>query len=247
MKIIVNGANGAMGRELCRLAREHYLDSQLAAAVSRSGGEGICASWDEVTLPADVIVDFSHHAAMLDMLAYARKRKIPVVVATTGFNEKEKAFLRSVSEQIPIFYSANMSVGVALLCRLAKQAAQAFPDADLEIVEIHHNRKLDAPSGTALMLGDALREVRPDATFVCGRSGSHLRTKQEIGIQSVRMGNIVGIHEVHICTNTQTITLKHEAHSRSLFAEGALVAAEFLTHQQSGLYNMQDLLASNAK
>ncbi len=139
--------------------------------------------------------------------------------------------------------SGNMSVGLAVLVTAGKQAAAAFPGADIEIIETHHNRKLNAPSGTALMLAEAMREVRPNSKFVFGRQGSHVREKEEIGIHAIRMGNIVGEHQVIISTDSQTITLKHEAHDRALFAEGALAAAEFLINKPAGLYNMQDVVA----
>ena len=129
-----------------------------------------------------------------------------------------------------------------MLCRLAKQAAQSFPQADIEIVEIHHNRKVDAPSGTANMLFNAIRQVRPKATAHCGRAGEGKRTEDEIGISSLRMGGIVGIHEVHIATPSQTLTLRHEARDRAMFADGAVEAAKFLQGKAPGLYDMQDLL-----
>ena len=135
-----------------------------------------------------------------------------------------------------------MSLGIALLVELAKTAARSFPDADIEIVEKHHNRKLDAPSGTALLLANAVKEVREDARFVCGRAGQAKRTPEEIGIHAIRMGNIIGEHEVIVGTDTQTITLKHEAHSRSLFAEGALAAADFLIGKGAGLYDMKSMI-----
>ena len=135
-----------------------------------------------------------------------------------------------------------MSFGVALLVELAKKTAEAMPDAEIEIIEKHHDRKLDAPSGTAKMLADAIKEVRPDSYTVNGRSGHAKREQNEIGIHSLRMGNVVGEHEVIVATQTQTISLKHEAHSRAIFAEGALVAAEFLYKKPAGLYNMNDLL-----
>ena len=140
-----------------------------------------------------------------------------------------------------------MSLGIALLCELAKTAAAAMPEAEIEIIEKHHNRKLDAPSGTALMLADAVKTVRPAAYNNLGRSGHGKRTPDEIGIHAIRMGNIVGDHEVIIGTNNQTITLKHEAHNRALFAEGALAAAEFLTKQSAGLYDMKSIVSSDKK
>ena len=146
------------------------------------------------------------------------------------------------AKKIPLFHSANMSLGVALLCELAKTAAKTFPDADIEIIEKHHNRKLDAPSGTALLLARAIQEIREKAFFTFGRQGQAKRIPDEIGIHAIRMGNIVGEHEVIVGTDTQTITLKHEAHSRALFAEGAITAAAFLVGKDAGLYDMYSMI-----
>lgn len=164
------------------------------------------------------------------------------MVATTGYTPEEFAKLEAGAKKIAIFQSYNMSVGVALLARLVKQAAAIFGGCDVEIVEAHHNRKADAPSGTALMLADAVKSQRPDAEYVYGRSGQHKRQPNEIGIHSLRMGNVVGEHEVIFATDNQTITLKHQAHDRALFAEGALTAAGFLVGQPAGFYHMDDLL-----
>ena len=242
MRVIVHGATGAMGRHMVGLTEENYLGSTLAAKVSPEGGEGVYRSLWEVTEEADVIVDFSNHAAVSGLLDFAAARRLPVVIATTGFTPAELDLIESAAGKIPLFRSANMSLGVAVLCKLAKEAARAFPEADIEIVETHHNRKLDAPSGTALMLAEEIQEVRPDSEILCGRAGQHKRKKREIGIQSLRMGNVVGIHEIHIATGTQTLTLRHEAHDRALFAEGAMEAAQFLLGKPAGLYDMKALL-----
>ena len=249
MKILICGIGGRMGREVARLALEGYRDATPIAGFDivpvdtrefRSYTE-----WSAVEEDADCIIDFSHHAGTAAMLAYATERGIPVVLATTGHTEEEIAGIRRAAEQIPVFYSANMSLGVALLAELAKLTARTFPDADIEIIEKHHNRKLDAPSGTALLLADAIRTVRRGARNLLGRQGHAKREKDEIGIHAVRMGNIVGEHEVIVGTDTQTITLKHEAHSRSLFAEGAVAAAEFLIGKPAGLYDMNSMIEKN--
>jgi len=148
----------------------------------------------------------------------------------------------NVVSSIPVFHSANMSVGVALLCKLVSEAVGMFPDADVEIIEKHHNRKLDAPSGTALMIAKSIQEVRTEATLNLGRSGSAKRAKEEIGIHAVRIGNEVGTHEVLISNGNETITLRHEAENRALFAQGALKAASFLVEQKPGYYTMKDLV-----
>ena len=169
------------------------------------------------------------------------------MIGTTGHTEEEKQRILEAAKSIPVFFSGNMSLGIAVLYRLAAQAASAFPEADIEIVETHHNRKVDAPSGTALMLFRAIQGVRPQAVARCGRSGECKRTKEEIGVNSIRMGNVVGIHEIHICTPNQTLTLRHEAHNRGMFAEGAVEAAKFLEGKGPGLYDMEALLAEAAR
>lgn len=240
MKIIVNGACGHMGKVLIEAAEKKGYE--VCAKVDKYGKEAEYASVFDYNGEADMIIDFSHHTSAIELCDYAVKRNLPLVVATTGHTEDESAEIEKASRKIPVFYSANMSLGIALLIDLAKKSAAVFPDADIEIVEVHHNRKLDAPSGTAKMILEGIREVEPEKVGNFGRSGMAKREKNEIGIQSVRMGNVVGIHEVHICTETQCITLKHEAQSRALFADGALDAAAFLLHQPAGLYAMKDLI-----
>jgi hypothetical protein len=163
------------------------------------------------------------------------------VLRTTGQDDSEKAEIKAAAEKIPVFFSANMSLGVATLVNLAKQTAALFPNADIEIVEQHHNRKLDAPSGTALMIAEALCEVRPDAEIVEGRAGQHKREKNEIGIHALRMANIVGIHEVYVTSDSEQIMLKHTAFDRALFADGAIKAAEFLVGKEAGIYTMKNI------
>lgn len=240
MNIIVNGAAGRMGRQVCRILEE--AGETIAARVDPAGGEGIFPALTDYTGPADVIIDFSSHTSAAALVAYCQARNLPLVAATTGYTPEELACLEKGAESVPIFQSYNMSVGVALLARLVKQAAAIFGGCDVEIVEAHHNRKADAPSGTAILLANAVKEKRPDAEFVFGRSGQHKRQPNEIGIHALRMGNVVGEHEVIFATDNQTITLKHQAHDRALFAEGALTAASFIVKQAPGLYHMDDLL-----
>ena len=239
MRAIVCGANGAMGQLLCAALGEH-----LAGKVSLDGANGVAKTFEELgETNADTVIDFSHHSAIGQVLDYALPRGLSVVIGTTGHTEEEKQRILEAAKSIPVFFSGNMSLGIAVLCRLAAQAAGAFPEADIEIVETHHNRKVDAPSGTALMLFRAIQGVRPQAVARCGRSGECKRTKEEIGVNSIRMGNVVGIHEIHICTPNQTLTLRHEAHNRGMFAEGAVEAAKFLEGKGPGLYDMEALLA----
>ena len=238
MRAILCGANGAMGKLI-----DGILGDEVVGRVSIDGENGVPRTFEELgSLPADVLIDFSHHSAIGDVIRYAKKTGCAVVVGTTGHTAQEKELIYSAAREIPVFYSGNVSLGIAVLCRLAKQAAAYFPDADIEIVEVHHTRKVDAPSGTALMLFNAVKEVRPDAVPNCGRAGEGKRTKEEIGISSLRMGNVVGIHEVHICTGTQTLTLKHEATTRAMLADGGVDAARFMVGKGVGLYNMEDIL-----
>lgn len=238
MRAILCGANGAMGKLIAQ-----SLGGEVVGRVSIDGENGVARTFDELgSVPVDVVIDFSHHTAAADVLRYAKTNGCAAVIGTTGHTPEERQLIFDAAKEIPVFYSGNMSLGIAVLCRLAKQAAACFPDADIEIVEVHHNRKVDAPSGTAHMLFNAIKEVRPDAVEHCGRSGEGKRTKEEIGISSLRMGNVVGIHEVHICTETQTLTLRHEAATRAMLAEGAADAARFMVGKGKGLYTMEDLL-----
>lgn len=242
MRIVLNGALGCMGAEVRRLVDGS--DEHCIAAGVDVFGDGVNCLNDlfDFKGKADVIIDFSDHAGTRHLLEYAVKKNIPVVIATTGHTEKELASIRAAAEKIAVFRSANMSLGVALLAELAVKTAAVMTDADIEIVETHHNRKPDAPSGTALMLADAIKTVREKAEFKLGRAGSAKRGKNEIGIHAVRRGNIVGIHEVIVSDGTQTITLRHEAHTRALYAEGALSAARFIVGRPAGAYDMNSII-----
>ena len=219
------------------------LGSQIVGRVSIDGENGVPKTFEELgEVSADVVIDFSHHTAVRDVLNYAKKLGAAAVIGTTGHTEEEKELIFSAAKEIPVFYSGNMSLGIAVLGKLAKQAAAAFPDADIEIVEVHHNRKVDAPSGTAHMLFNAIREFRPEAVEHCGRAGEGKRTKDEIGVSSLRMGGVVGVHEIHICTETQQMVLRHEAMTRGMLADGAVDAARFMVGKPKGFYNMDNLL-----
>lgn len=242
-RVIVTGAMGHMGGIMVNLV-EGAEDFSLAAAVDiRGNGSAIYKSLSDFNGEADVIVDFSFHTSAPEITDWAVRNNVAVVICTTGHDESERACIKAASEKIPVFWSANMSMGIAFLAQTAKKAAALFPDADIEIIERHHNRKADAPSGTALLLADAIHEARPDSVNVVGRSGFSKRTSpNEIGIHSLRMGNLPGTHEVIITTETQTITLGHEVYDRALFAEGALSAAGFLCGKPARMYNMKDII-----
>lgn len=238
MRAVLCGANGAMGK----LIRE-ILGDEVVGCVSIDGENDVPKTFAELgDIPCDVVIDFSHHAAAKDVVDYAKKMGAAAVIGTTGHTEEEKQAIFAAAKEIPVFYSGNMSVGIAVLCKLAKQAAACLPGADIEIVEIHHNRKVDAPSGTAKMLFEAVQSVRPELTAHCGRAGEGKRTPNEVGISSLRMGSVVGVHEVHICAGNQSLTLRHEAHNRGMLAEGGVNAARFIANKPAGLYNMQHLL-----
>ena len=243
MRIILSGYDGHMGREV-RACAERDVNSTIVAGVDPMAPESdTCVpSFNECTAEADVIIDFSHHSMTGELLDFAEAKKLPVVLATTGQTEEEKDRIRQAARNIPVFLAANYSLGIAVLTDLVKRAAALYPDAEIEIVEQHHDRKLDAPSGTALSLFNAVQEVRPAATANCGRSGQGKRTVDEVGIHAIRMGNIVGVHEVMIGTQNERITLKHEAFSRGVFAEGSLKAAAYIIGKKPGIYDMKDLI-----
>lgn len=242
MKVIINGIDGAMGTILAGII-DKTSDMEVIAGVTPTGADGAYITLEDYQGPADMVIDFSHRSCTTDLMDYCVARNLPVVVCTTGQTEEEMAYIAEAAKAIPVFKSANMSVGVAITAKVVKEIAAKFSDYDVEILEIHHNRKVDAPSGTAIMLADAVREARPDLHYNMGRSGMAKREPDEIGISAVRMGNIVGTHEVMFGTNTQTITVTHQAHDRALFADGAVAAARFLAGKPAGLYNMDDLLA----
>jgi len=247
MRILVIGLGGHMGREVGRLAAAGCRGAELAGGVDISGCTEFdvpcAADFSTAVRDVDCVIDFSHHSLTRALTDFVVENRLPLVLATTGQTEEERAMIEQAAHSVPLFFASNCSLGVALLVELAKKTAAVFPDAEIEIIERHHDRKLDAPSGTALTLANALCEVRPNATLNLGRSGHAKRTKEEIGIHAIRMGNIVGEHEVIIGTGSETITLKHEAHSRALFAEGAVAAAAFLQGKAPGLYSMRDMVS----
>lgn len=244
MKVIIHGALGRMGIALTELVCSGKENAVLAAMVDKNAApsDNLFTRLEDYDGSADVIIDFSHHTAVTSLLPYAVERDIPVVIATTGHDEAEKEEIHRAATHIPIFLSANMSLGIAALVAFAQCAARMFPEADIEIVETHHTGKLDAPSGTALLLAEGIRKERPQAVIHCGRVGMGKRDPNEIGISSLRLGRVVGIHEVIITTGTETLTLKHEAHDRSLFAQGALAAAAYLCGKPAGLYSVNDMV-----
>ncbi len=248
-KIAIVGCNGKMGGFVAEAVRENAACETLfgvdAFGVSKADFP-VYKSFDEAADKPDVIIDFSNPAALDGMLAYALENRIPCVICTTGYSQEQVARIKAASEQIAVFYSGNMSLGINLLIELAKQATKVLGGSfDIEIVEKHHNLKVDAPSGTALMIADAVSDMlEQEPQYVYDRhSYRKKRSKNEIGIHSVRGGTIVGEHEVIFAGHDEVVTITHQAQSKQVFAVGAVNAAAFLAKQGAGMYDMSDLLA----
>jgi len=247
IKAILVGACGKMGHNITDCVKECE-DIKIIAGVDKynSGmNYPIFLDFSEINTEADVIIDFSNTSLLDDLLEFATSRKLPVVIATTGYTETQIEKIKQTAKEIPIFFTFNMSLGVNLLCSLAKKAANILgDDFDIEIIEKHHNQKLDAPSGTAIMLGNAINRVFDDKlTYEYDRHSKRAkRPKNEIGIHSVRGGTIVGEHDVIFAGRDEVITLSHSAASKQVFAVGAIRAAKFITKKPSGLYDMNDIL-----
>ena len=242
LKILLSGACGRMGRQVANLAEDEQavIACGVDVHVEQWSDFPVYPSFSLVQEDADVIVDFSRPESLSALLDYAKAHHLPVVLASTGYNEEDLAAIRAAAQEIPIFRSANLSLGVYVLKTLAHQAAQLLPGFDIEIIEKHHNQKIDAPSGTALMLYDAVSN--PDTVPVFGRNGrTQKREKQEIGLHAIRGGTVPGEHEVGFYGPSEVVTLSHSAQDRSIFARGALRAARFVAKQQPGEYSMDDL------
>lgn len=246
LKVIINGYSGAMGKVLTKCVMEDN-ELELVCASSKDSLDGVpfktYSKMMDIEENADVIIDFSHHSAIDDVLAYATKTKTPLVIATTGFNDEELEKIQDASTIIPIFHSSNMSLGVNVLVKLVKEAAKALAGFDIEIIETHHNKKLDSPSGTAVMIANGVKEVLDNSEFIYGRHGrSEKRSSNEVGIHAIRGGTIVGEHTTIFAGHDEIIEIKHTAQSKDIFAKGAITAAKFLVNQDAGYYNMNNIL-----
>ena len=241
MVIIVNGAGGRLGQEVLKAAKSA---GHSVVAVDKFGSPEAVTYKNlfDYTGEADVVIDFSSHLATEELTSYVVKRNLPLVLATTGQTPEEKEMVFAAAKKMPLFFSANMSLGVALLISLVKKAASLLPEDDIEIVETHHNHKADAPSGTALMIANAISDTLGGRDIVKGRNGLCKREKGEIGISSIRIGSVVGKHEVMFGDGVETLTITHEAHDKALFAQGAVRAADFIVKKPAGLYDMQSLV-----
>ena len=247
MKIIIGGALGRMGRELALAAENAGIDVVMGVDVAYQGQNAafpIVTGFDQAKQPADVIIDFSRPDALPELLALAVCTGTPVVLCATGYTDAEIASIERAAQSVPVLRSANMSLGVNVLCELVRMAARTLEGFDVEIVEKHHRMKVDSPSGTALMLYDSVqKEKGPQTEPVYGRYGrTQKRTEGEIGIHAVRGGTVTGEHEVGFYGNGEEIILTHRAENRSLFAQGALRAAAYLLDKPAGLYAMRDVV-----
>lgn len=243
MKILLSGALGNMGNEVIKSLKE---EDEIICGFDREEKNKkfpVYNDIEKIKEKADVIIDFSNPKATLEILKYAKKTNTPIVIATTGFNAEENKIIKQYSKELPIFKSANMSLDINLMADIIKKIAKVLTESDIEIVETHHNRKIDSPSGTAILLADAIKEVLEDKTYNMDRmSKREKRDKNEIGFSSIRGGNIVGKHEVIFFGENESLTITHEAYSRKVFADGALKAARYIKNKSTGLYSMKDIV-----
>ncbi len=249
VKMIMHGCNGKMGQVITKIVKEDT-NAEIVAGIDTymgiSNDYPVYESIEKCDVPADVIIDFSNAAAVDGLLDYCVETKTPVVLCTTGLSEEQLAKVKTASEKVAVLKSANMSLGVNMLLKLLQDATKILAPAgfDIEIVEKHHNQKVDAPSGTALAMADSMNEVLSgEYAYTYDRSQVRKkRDKKEIGISAVRGGTIVGEHEVIFAGEDEVIEFKHTAHSKAVFAKGAVEAGKFLKGKKAGLYDMKDVI-----
>ncbi len=247
LKLLISGASGKMGQKvLSALKGDNDLLPVCGVAIEEDFSNPnfpIYKDFTSVKENVDVIIDFSSAVVLDGLLDYAVNTKTPAVICSTGLNKTQIEKIEKASESVALFRSANMSLGVNVLIKAVKLVTKALGGFDIEIIEKHHNQKIDAPSGTAIMLAEAVKDVLPENFYVYGREGvTGKRDKKEIGIHAIRGGNIVGEHDVIFAGENETITLSHHASDRSVFANGAIAAAKFLATKEKGLFDMTDLL-----
>lgn len=247
IKVLINGCNGRMGQVLVKEI-DNFENLLLVGGfdINDNGLNTfpVYSNISDIKEKPDVIVDFSVPVASLNMLNYAVSSKTAMVIATTGFSKEELEIISEASKTIPIFKSSNMSFDINLMKKIVAEVAKALKGTDIEIVETHHNRKIDAPSGTAITLADSINNVLGgNMEYVYNRHDIHEKRKpNEIGFSSIRGGNIVGEHSVQFYGAHETFEIKHTSYSRDVFAEGALKACEFIFDKAPGLYNMDDMV-----
>jgi 4-hydroxy-tetrahydrodipicolinate reductase len=249
INIAICGASGKMGKVIADIVSQRN-DCKVCAGIDKITESyadfPIVESPEKLPEKPDVIIDFSHPSTLDGLLGYAMTNGVPLVIATTGYSDEQIAKIKKSAESVPVFFTFNMSLGINLLADLARRAATVLEGQfDIEIVEKHHNQKIDAPSGTAIMLADAINGVLTDkCTYVYDRHSVRAkRTRTEIGMHAIRGGTIVGEHEIIFAGRDEVVTLKHEAHSKSVFAVGSVNAAVFLSGKPAGLYDMSDMLS----
>ncbi len=246
MKIFLFGINGKMGKMICESAG-NFPGVEICGGfdLNKTSAYKVFDNVDAVDIPFDVIVDFSRPEALDNIIKLAEKFKKPVVFATTGYDENALKKIEALSKKVAVFRSGNMSLGVNTVIELVERATEILFDRfDVEIIEKHHNQKVDSPSGTAKMLADAVNKAADEkAAFVYGREGKDtLRKKNDVGIHAVRGGTIIGEHEVMFCGNDEIVTISHTALSRKIFADGAINAAIYMNGKKTGMYNMKNVL-----
>ncbi|SCY02234.1 4-hydroxy-tetrahydrodipicolinate reductase [Alkaliphilus peptidifermentans] len=240
MNLYIWGINGRMGQNIYRLGKEDSYWSNIAG-VNRNNPV------ERIDFKADVVIDFSHPSAIDHVLKYCIDNQTPLVIGTTGFEEEGLLKIKNASKLIPILHATNMSLGMNIMFSLVEQISAMLQNkVDIEVIEAHHNRKMDAPSGSARTIVEAIEAGLGTKTkHQHGREGQCPREKGEIGIHAIRGGNIVGLHEAHFINDLETVKIVHEAHDRSVFAQGALEAAKYIAGKANGLYNMKNVLGLN--
>lgn len=247
IKVLINGCNGKMGQEV-KKSLEQTDDFLLIGGFDKENTNSfdfpVYTSFEQIKEKPDIIIDFSVPISTLNILKYAKLNNVPIVIATTGFSQDEENIIKDYSKNIPIFKSANMSFDINLMCKISQIVAKSLSDTDIEIIEIHHNQKIDSPSGTAILLANKINEALDNSlVYEFDRhQKKQKRSKNEIGFSSIRGGNIVGEHTIQFFGENETFEITHKSYSRSVFAKGAIKAARFLVNQKTGFYTMDDLL-----
>jgi 4-hydroxy-tetrahydrodipicolinate reductase len=246
IKMLLNGCNGKMGKVISEMAKSSKTISIIAGIDKNSTNLNYpCySSINECADDIDVILDFSRPDALESLCKYSKEKNVPIVFCTTGYTSEQVSKIHSLSTEIAVFHSANMSIGVNVVNNILKSVTKMlYNDFDIEIVEKHHNQKVDSPSGTALLLANTIKDsIEEETIFTCGRDGISKRQPNEIGIHSIRGGNIIGDHEIIFAGIGECIEIKHTAISREVFAIGALKACEYISGKEKGLYNMDDVI-----
>lgn len=251
-KIILNGACGKMGKVISQSSK-NFSNLQIVAGIDKFNDGTleypIFKSIDECNVEADVVLDFSRPEALDSLLNYCKDKGLPIVLCTTGYSEEQRNAIKAASNEIPVFNSANMSIGINLINNILKDiSAILYENYDIEIVEKHHNQKVDSPSGTALLLANTIKNsISSETVFKNGRDGIAKREKNEIGIHAIRGGSIVGEHEIIFAGPGEIIELKHTALSREVFALGALKACEYMAGKEIGFYNMNNVIKGSGE